>query len=108
MRLNPIRSAVLGPLLLVIACGARQEVRRPERTPHDPTLSALSSGALGCPPNEIQIGEYQEVVRTFEGTFAGETATWSATCRGKKFYCTGSHTTQCHEALPEAAGAHGP
>lgn len=86
--------------LLVAACGRmKEEVTQPHVDPSDPTLSSLSAGAIGCSPTEIQIAEYRSVVRRLGGAFADEIVTWSATCRGRRFYCTGSRTTQCHDAI---------
>ena len=97
-----MRRASLIFFLVLGACEVHQNVVHPEYSPQDPTLTALSSGAIGCPPGEIRIGDYQGVVRTMSGQFGSETSTWSATCRGKQFYCTGSRIVQCHEALPAA------
>lgn len=97
-----MRGLLASSLFLLTGCGAtiRQDVTQPQTSQQDPTLSSLSAGAIGCPPNEIQVSDYQNVLRTIEGSIEGETATWSAKCRGKQFYCTGAHITQCHEAIP--------
>lgn len=96
-------------LLFHTACGAtiHQDVTQSQISRLDPTLSSLSAGVIGCPPNEIQISDYQTVVRTIAGDLAGETSTWSARCRGRQFYCTGASITQCHESivLPAPTGS---
>lgn len=43
------------------------------------TYQRYSSGSVGCPPNEIGISDQSE-------RFVG--STWTATCRGKRFYCS--------------------
>ena len=95
------RSLVLAVVL--VGCATRQEVYHPEVGARDPFLSALTSGSVGCPPEEIQISTYRSVVRSNQGRFGGETTTWTAGCRGKQFYCTGSSTTRCHEELSPVA-----
>lgn len=42
------------------------------------SLSDVTSGYVGCPANEIQTSDQ---VTNFSSV------TWTATCRGKKFYC---------------------
>lgn len=43
------------------------------------TYQRYSSGSVGCPPNEIAITDASE-------RFVG--STWTATCRGQRFYCS--------------------
>jgi hypothetical protein len=67
--------------LLVSACGG---------------TARASSGQIGCPANEIEISDKSVSVGT---------TTWTATCRGRVFYCssatTGDKTSQyqCTEAM---------
>jgi hypothetical protein len=77
-------------------------VANPKVEANDPYLTALTSGAIGCPPAEIAIAGYQSVIRTWNGTYEGQTNTWAATCRGHQFYCSATHTTQCREAVTAA------
>lgn len=46
----------------------------------------FSSGQIGCAPEEI-------------GIQATGTATWTATCRGKVFYCVGDPNPSCKAKL---------
>lgn len=88
-------------IAFVLGCGSSvNTVEHPDVSPNDPYLSALTSGSIGCPPAEIAIADYRSVLRIFHGTSEAETATWTAKCRGKQFYCTGSNSTRCLEALP--------
>ncbi len=48
---------------------------------------AVSSGHVGCPPNEINIADVKAA------KLAGQTATWQASCDGKTFFCA-MQTTQ--------------
>ena len=91
--------------LVFLGCTTGQEIVHPQVSARDPYLAALTSGTVGCPPEKILISSYQSVIRRFEGRFEGETSTWTAKCRGKQFYCSGSSTTRCHEELPPAAPA---
>jgi hypothetical protein len=43
-------------------------------------LRALSSGKTGCPPHEIAISNSQVGLKT---------ASWTAKCRGKIYFCAG-------------------
>lgn len=43
------------------------------------TYQRYSSGSVGCPPGEVAISDQSE-------TFVG--STWTATCRGQRFYCS--------------------
>ncbi len=42
-------------------------------------LTSVTSGQIGCPPEEIQI---------LEEDSGWNTKTWVAECRGKRFHCT--------------------
>jgi hypothetical protein len=100
---------ILPALALLTGCAATSnQVYRPPMPAHDERIAALSAGAIGCPRQEIAISNYEDVLTRFQGTYAGEVATWSARCRGHEFYCTGSHVTQCHEALAPAANMSSP
>ena len=44
-----------------------------------PLRTAVTSGEIGCPTTELQIRD---------GDMGWTTNTWTATCRGKTFYCT--------------------
>ncbi len=52
---------------------------------------SMSTGHIGCPPNEIQISDERE-------TFFPPSWTWTASCRGKRYFCsrqpTGQHSAQ--------------
>lgn len=47
-----------------------------------------SSGAIGCPPGQIEISDTNSF-------------TWTAMCRGRKFYCSSNEHSGaiCHEEL---------
>lgn len=40
---------------------------------------AMTSGVIGCPVNEVHLKDVATQLTT---------GTWTATCRGKTFYCT--------------------
>jgi hypothetical protein len=46
-------------------------------------LRSASSGHVGCAPDEIAIENYNLGVST---------SSWTALCKGKSFYCSGSDT----------------
>lgn len=60
------RIAIVAIALAVTGCASREE---------------MTSGEIGCPPNEIVITD---------GKMGLATNTWTATCRGKTFYCRNS------------------
>lgn len=41
-----------------------------------------SAGPIGCPEEEIEVSDHRNVV------WAGQSATWRATCRGRTFICS--------------------
>jgi len=43
----------------------------------------VSSGRIGCPEDEIQISDMHVV----KDIFGLDEATWTTTCRGKRFFC---------------------
>ena len=51
-----------------------------------PTISEIrqtaSSGFVGCPPSEIEIADNEKL-------------TWTASCKGKKFYCSATASVSC-------------
>ena len=50
-----------------------------------------SSGLIGCPPSEVVLSDLKS---------GWSSVTWTATCRGKTFYCTDKHgDVQCSPAL---------
>jgi len=57
------------------------------------SLKSAASGEIGCHPNEISISDYELNVYT---------SSWTATCNGKRYYCSGSDTLKdranCREA----------
>ena len=91
--------------LILTACVSGTRVVRPHVDDQDLALSSLTAGSIGCPPAEIRIAEYQSVFRRAGGVEQNEVNTWSASCRGKQFNCTGAHTTQCHETIARPAQA---
>ncbi len=93
---------VLTALLLTGCVGGRQHVVEAATDPNDPTLTALTSGAIGCRPSEVRIAEHRAVLREVSTNDIDEVDTWSATCRNRKFYCTGARITQCREELTQA------
>ena len=52
----------------------------------DQVRQEASSGLIGCPPEEIAISDHQRL-------------TWTATCRGRVFYCTAGDGTSCKEQI---------
>lgn len=58
--------------------------------------ASMSSGLIGCPPSDLKIEG---------GEIGWQTDTWTASCNGKKFYCTYrssyslDNDVQCKEAL---------
>ncbi len=48
--------------------------------------SEVSSGHVGCPADQIQTTDHKQL-------------NWTATCRGKTFYCVTGDGTSCKEAL---------
>lgn len=58
---------------------------------------SLTSGAIGCPQNEIEITN-----ETASGVM-GRLHNWEAQCRGKNFVCSYDQTTgvNCKEPLPK-------
>ena len=60
------------------------------------SLKSTSSGQIGCPPNEISITNLKR---------GWSSNTWTAVCRGEKYYCTsvatGQYSTQVN-CKPEA------
>lgn len=59
-------------------------------TAHEVRATA-SSGLIGCPVSEIATSDHEKL-------------TWTATCRGKVFYCTAAGNQGCAEALKPTAG----
>lgn len=53
-------------------------------------LAEESTGAIGCPEEEIQISNKKT---KFSST------TWTATCRGEKFYCSEKPSTKEHSIV---------
>ncbi len=61
------------------------------------TLRSASSGEIGCPPEEVQVHDMKR---------GWASATWTATCRGRTFYCSGGgKDISCHEDMAQAAYA---
>ena len=54
------------------------------------TAQRISSGKIGCPPNEIIITNFQQPIIS--------PITWVAECKGKKYFCTESVIGSCAEA----------
>lgn len=52
----------------------------------DEERQVASSGFIGCAPAEIAVSDHQRY-------------TWTATCRGKVFYCTAAPSATCTERL---------
>lgn len=46
----------------------------------------VSSGHVGCPADQIQTSDHKQL-------------NWTASCRGKTFYCVTGDGTSCKEAL---------
>jgi len=65
------------------------------------TLPELSSGEIGCPADEVTISDHEMSWRS---------DTWTAECRGRRFYCTGvppaegGVTVSCTEEQTESTG----
>ena len=47
------------------------------------SLQSASSGAIGCSPSEISISDYK---------LSMYTSSWTAACKGKVYFCSGSDT----------------
>lgn len=54
------------------------------------TAQNLSSGQIGCPPNEIKVTDLQPPGLS--------PITWVAECKGIKYYCIESVTASCTQA----------
>lgn len=48
--------------------------------------ATFTSGVIGCPVSEVETSEHEKL-------------TWTASCRGRVFYCTGAGTPSCAEAI---------
>jgi len=46
-----------------------------------PDYQRMSSGRIGCAPNDVQITDINH-------PFPSTTTTWTADCKGEKYYCT--------------------
>lgn len=79
---NIVTSALIVTTLVLAGCGAS-------------ALRSASSGEVGCSPQEIEIADD-------EGGWG--TRTWTATCHGKRFFCSavaggsGGSTVACKAA----------
>lgn len=62
----------------------------------DYARASMTSGLIGCSPSDLRIEE---------GEIGWQTDTWTASCGGKKFYCTYlssyslNNNVQCKEAI---------
>ena len=64
----------------------------PGYTPQPIPMEGATSGAIGCPPNEIAI--------VSDTGYATSPRTWTAVCRGQRFDCAGSiGHIQCTQEL---------
>lgn len=72
-----IRFLAVAPIAALSACASMPTI--------DQLRQDASSGLIGCPPREIQIS-------------ANERLTWTATCRGRVFYCSTGAETACAPA----------
>ena len=71
-------AAVLSAAALTTGCaGMMAELREARRN--------ASSGHVGCPPGEVSISDERD-------------NNWTATCRGRVFYCTAVPELACKEA----------
>jgi hypothetical protein len=52
-------------------------------------VQQASAGSIGCPPGEIVVADVKD-------------GSWSATCRGRKFWCSPGEPATCTEELPRA------
>lgn len=52
----------------------------------DDVRRTASSGLIGCAPSEITTSDHEKL-------------TWTATCKGRVFYCTAGDGTACKEQL---------
>jgi hypothetical protein len=70
------------PLLLLASCAASTA-----------SLQSTSSGEIGCSPSDISISDYR---------LNAYTSSWTASCNGKAYFCSGSDTlkerTSCKQA----------
>jgi hypothetical protein len=54
-------------------------------------VQQASAGSIGCPPGEIVVADVKD-------------GSWSATCRGRKFWCSPGEPASCTEELPKSGG----
>lgn len=55
------------------------------------SMRTLSAGSIGCAADQVEIANVQATVNA---------ATWTATCNGRTFYCSGSGgDASCKEAI---------
>ena len=60
-----------------------------------PPVEGSTSGAIGCPPDEIAITDFK--------SYSDSPSTWTATCRGRTFDCSSSRRdVRCTEEIPPA------
>jgi hypothetical protein len=67
----------------VSACATpeqREQKRKAKVEKENGMLQSHTSGLIGCPPSEISISDHSPATWNKD-------VTWSATCRGQKFYC---------------------
>jgi hypothetical protein len=76
--------ATLLTLLLLCGCAASTE-----------SLQSASSGEIGCSPNDIAISEYKLNMYT---------SSWTAVCKDKTYYCSGSDTLKHRATCKQAQG----
>ena len=77
----------LAALLSVAAlAGCAADLEAYGRQEADKVRRTASSGLIGCPPTEITTSDHEKL-------------TWTATCKGKVFYCTAGDGTACKERL---------
>jgi purine/pyrimidine-nucleoside phosphorylase len=94
----PLRTPVaLAAMLAAAGCVSML----PSVTVRDETFQAMSAGGIGCPAEEIVISRQRNEFH------AGDAPpTWVATCRGRRFVCSGAGSVvNCAEELKPAPAA---
>ena len=82
---------LIGVVLILSSC-ATQPIA--PSNPPSSGINALTSGAVGCPPEQIQISNIKFTGQPpqWNGAFyiwSNLIYTWQAQCNGKVFYCSG-------------------
>ena len=70
-----MKALIIFCTLLLAGCQTIEQLR-----------AEVTSGHVGCPADQIQTSDHKQL-------------NWTASCRGKTFYCVTGDGTSCKEAL---------